>query len=215
MILVTKYPNYLGKFFEFASEEIFAFALYILDYHRPVHWQAPQFGQNKYKASIFWEAVCCSEILPPNHRTVHYRKPMWTFSAMKILRIILVRIVGNTVPRNNFYSCSFLLFLTAATCFGLYLTIFRRNIQFRLLDFQQSWLYTQQDAESKNKSHFSNLYGKKVSYLCNRPWRPIGLSDVAYPTFPRQSTHRYAGEVFCLKRRPRFTPKKIPSTHFC
>jgi hypothetical protein len=33
-------------------------------------------------------------------------------------------------PRNNVYCCSILLFVTAATCFGLYLTIFRRNIQF-------------------------------------------------------------------------------------
>jgi hypothetical protein len=32
--------------------------------------------------------------------------------------------------RNNFYSCSYLIFLTADTCLGLYLTIYRRNIQF-------------------------------------------------------------------------------------
>jgi hypothetical protein len=32
----------------------------------------------------------------------------------------IIRIVGNTVPQNNFYSCSFLLFLTAATCFSLF-----------------------------------------------------------------------------------------------
>jgi hypothetical protein len=37
-------------------------------------------------------------------------------------------------PRNNFYSCSLLLFLAAATCFDLYSTIFRRNIQFWILE---------------------------------------------------------------------------------
>jgi hypothetical protein len=46
----------------------------------------------------------------------------------------IIRIVGNTVPRNSFCNCSFLLFLTAATCFGLYLTIFRWNIQFWFLE---------------------------------------------------------------------------------
>jgi hypothetical protein len=29
------------------------------------------------------------------------------------------------------------------------------------------------------------------SYLCNRPWRPIGLWDVEAPTFSRQSAHRW------------------------
>jgi hypothetical protein len=30
-----------------------------------------------------------------------------------------------------------------------------------------------------------------LSYLCNRPWRPIGLWDVEVPTFSRQLTHRW------------------------
>jgi hypothetical protein len=32
---------------------------------------------------------------------------------------------------------------------------------------------------------------KVKSYLCNRPWRPIGLWDVEDPTFCRQSAHRW------------------------
>jgi hypothetical protein len=49
--------------------------------------------------------------------------------------VSIMKTVGNnTVPRNRFYSCFFLLCLTAATCFGLYLTIFRRNIQFWILE---------------------------------------------------------------------------------
>jgi hypothetical protein len=43
-------------------------------------------------------------------------------------------------------------------------------------------------------------------YPCNRPWRPIGLWDVEAAT--------HGGEVFCLMRRPPYTPRKIPSTHF-
>jgi hypothetical protein len=33
--------------------------------------------------------------------------------------------------------------------------------------------------------------GKRWSYPCNKPWRPIGLWDVEVPTFPRQSAHRW------------------------
>jgi hypothetical protein len=32
---------------------------------------------------------------------------------------------------------------------------------------------------------------KRLSYPCNRPWRPIGLWDVEAPTFCRQSAHRW------------------------
>jgi hypothetical protein len=32
--------------------------------------------------------------------------------------------------------------------------------------------------------------GKRQSYPCNRPWRPIGLQDVKAPTFSRQLAHR-------------------------
>jgi hypothetical protein len=46
--------------------------------------------------------------------------------------VCTIRIDGNTVPCNNFYSSFY--YITAATCFGLYLTIFRRNIQFWLLE---------------------------------------------------------------------------------
>jgi hypothetical protein len=33
--------------------------------------------------------------------------------------------------------------------------------------------------------------GKRWSYSCNRPWRPIGLWDVEAPIFSRQSVHRW------------------------
>jgi hypothetical protein len=32
---------------------------------------------------------------------------------------------------------------------------------------------------------------KRWSYLCKRPWRPIGLWDVESPTLSRQSAHRW------------------------
>jgi hypothetical protein len=32
---------------------------------------------------------------------------------------------------------------------------------------------------------------KRLSYSCNRPWRPIGLWDVQALTFSRQSAHRW------------------------
>jgi hypothetical protein len=32
---------------------------------------------------------------------------------------------------------------------------------------------------------------KSWSYLCKRPWRPIGLSEVQASTFSRQSAHRW------------------------
>jgi hypothetical protein len=31
----------------------------------------------------------------------------------------------------------------------------------------------------------------KLSYPCNRPWRPIGLWDIEASTFSRQSSHRW------------------------
>jgi hypothetical protein len=33
--------------------------------------------------------------------------------------------------------------------------------------------------------------GKRKSYPCNRPWRPVGLWDVEAPTFSGQSAHRW------------------------
>jgi hypothetical protein len=32
---------------------------------------------------------------------------------------------------------------------------------------------------------------KRKSYPCNRPWRPMGLSEVEAPIFSRQSAHRW------------------------
>jgi hypothetical protein len=57
------------------------------------------------------------------------------------------------------------------------------------------------------------LYVKVELYLY-RPWRPVGLREVDAPTF---SGIRLAdgGEVVSPTRRPFFTPRKIPGTHFC
>jgi hypothetical protein len=57
--------------------------------------------------------------------------------------------------------------------------------------------------------------GKKQSYPCNRPWRPIGLWDVEAATFSLDSRLTDGGEVVSLTRRPPLTLKKIPCTHFC
>jgi hypothetical protein len=46
----------------------------------------------------------------------------------------IIKIVGNTVPATISIVVHFLLFLTPATCFGLYLTIHRRNIQIWILE---------------------------------------------------------------------------------
>jgi hypothetical protein len=55
---------------------------------------------------------------------------------------------------------------------------------------------------------------KRWSYLCQSPWRPIGLWDVEAPTFSLGSRFSDGGDV-SLTLRPLFTPRKIPGTHFC
>jgi hypothetical protein len=47
-----------------------------------------------------------------------------------------------------------------------------------------------------------------------RPWSPLGLREVEAPTF---SDIRLTdgGEIVSLTRRPLFTHRKIPGTHFC
>jgi hypothetical protein len=54
----------------------------------------------------------------------------------------------------------------------------------------------------------------KVELSLYRPWRPLGLPEVEAPTF---SDIRLAdgGKVVSPTRRPLFTPRKIPATHFC
>jgi hypothetical protein len=52
------------------------------------------------------------------------------------------------------------------------------------------------------------------SYPCNRPWRPIGLWDVEAPTFSLDILFTDSGKVVSLMRRPPFTHRKIPGTHF-
>jgi hypothetical protein len=53
----------------------------------------------------------------------------------------------------------------------------------------------------------------KVSFPLCRPWRPLGLPEVETPTF---SDIRLTdgGMVFSPTRRPLFTPREIPGTHF-
>jgi hypothetical protein len=54
----------------------------------------------------------------------------------------------------------------------------------------------------------------KVKLSPYRPWRPLGLREVEVPTF---SDIRLidGGKVVSPTSRPPFTPRKIPSTHFC
>jgi hypothetical protein len=62
-------------------------------------------------------------------------------------------------------------------------------------------------------THVWLLFINEWSYPCNRPWRPTGSWEVEAPTFSRQSSH--SGEVVSLIRRPLFSARKIPGTHFC
>jgi hypothetical protein len=62
----------------------------------------------------------------------------------------------------------------------------------------------------------SKVREKRKSYLCNRPWRPIGLWEVEVPTFSRQSAYRW--QWGCQPQAPAgclLLPRKIPDTHFC
>jgi hypothetical protein len=54
----------------------------------------------------------------------------------------------------------------------------------------------------------------KVNLSLHRPWRPIGSREVEAPTF---SDIRLidGGKVVSPTRRPLFTPRKFPGTHFC
>jgi hypothetical protein len=54
---------------------------------------------------------------------------------------------------------------------------------------------------------------KNVKLSLYRPWRPLVLREVEAPTF---SDIRLIddGKVVSLTRRPLFTPRKIPGTHF-
>jgi hypothetical protein len=55
---------------------------------------------------------------------------------------------------------------------------------------------------------------KKVKLPLYRPWRPLGLREVEAPTFS-DIWHIDGGKVVSPTRRPLFTPRKIPGTHFC
>jgi hypothetical protein len=54
----------------------------------------------------------------------------------------------------------------------------------------------------------------KVKLSLYKPWRPLGLQEVEARTF---SDIRLidGGKVVSPTRRPHFTPRKIPGTHFC
>jgi hypothetical protein len=62
------------------------------------------------------------------------------------------------------------------------------------------------------------LYPTRIahkSYSCKRKRRPIGLWDVEAHTFALDNRLTIGGEVVSLTRRPPFTRRKIPGTHFC
>jgi hypothetical protein len=54
----------------------------------------------------------------------------------------------------------------------------------------------------------------KVKLSLYRPWRPLGLREVEAPTFSDIRLTN-GGKVVSPTRRPLFTPRKIPGTHFC
>jgi hypothetical protein len=53
------------------------------------------------------------------------------------------------------------------------------------------WSWRMQFLSSKLISFIPLLRGKRQSYPCNRPWRPIGMWEVEAPTFFRESVHRW------------------------
>jgi hypothetical protein len=55
---------------------------------------------------------------------------------------------------------------------------------------------------------------KKVKLSPYKPWRPLGLREVEAPTFSDIQLIDDA-KVVSPTRRPLFTPRKIPGTHFC
>jgi hypothetical protein len=55
----------------------------------------------------------------------------------------------------------------------------------------------------------------KQIYPCNRLWRPIGWWDVENPTSSIDNRLTDGGKVASFIRRPPFTPRKVPGTHFC
>jgi hypothetical protein len=54
----------------------------------------------------------------------------------------------------------------------------------------------------------------KVKLSLYRPWRLLGLREVEAPTFTDIPLID-GGKVVSLRRRPLFTPRKIPGAHFC
>jgi hypothetical protein len=55
----------------------------------------------------------------------------------------------------------------------------------------------------------------KVKLSLYRPWRPLGLREVEAPTLSLDNRLIDGGKVVSPTRRPLFTPRKIPGTHFC
>jgi hypothetical protein len=55
-----------------------------------------------------------------------------------------------------------------------------------------------------------SLLKKKLSYPCNRPWRPIGLWDVEAPTFSRQSAHRWRWGCETYAPTALYSPGRFP-----
>jgi hypothetical protein len=65
-----------------------------------------------------------------------------------------------------------------------------------------------------DKKEILPTVSNKVKLSLYRPWRPLGLREVEAPAF---SNIRLidGGKVVSLTRRPLFTPRKLPGTHFC
>jgi hypothetical protein len=56
-------------------------------------------------------------------------------------------------------------------------------------------------------------YWVNVKLTLYRPWRPLGLLEVEAPTF-LDIRLKDGGKFVSHTRRPHFTPRKIPGTHF-
>jgi hypothetical protein len=64
------------------------------------------------------------------------------------------------------------------------------------------------------KQHGMMQFGGKAKLSLYRPWRPLGLPEFEAPQF--SDIRLIDGSKFVSPmRRPLFTPRKIPGTHFC
>jgi hypothetical protein len=75
-----------------------------------------------------------------------------------------------------------------------------------------SFWFTSSGEEPPSTNYKTKLCEVKLSYPCNRTWRPIRLRDVEDPTYSRQSAHRWRWS--CQPYQPTILysppPKKTP-----